>query len=296
MTHAWTGRVDSQDGAAGLRWHQVMKIGPALTAGAINLLGFASDEGVRRNHGRVGAKEGPNALRAALSNLAVHRPLVLHDLRDVACTSGDLETTQEEYAGVAAAALKQNQFVIGLGGGHEIAYASFLGLHNSGVQGRVGIINIDSHLDLRNDEQRTSGTGFLDALKLNPIARYLACGVSPANNTGALYHTARSHDAVILEDDADDADAQIAQFLDAVEHVYLSLDLDVFPAADAPGVSAPAGLGVAPREVVRWLRLVARSGKLRIFDVAELNPSLDQDQRTARLAARMIYEVVNHLP
>lgn len=296
MTHDWTGRVDSQDGAAGLRWHQVMQHGPTNATGAINLLGFASDEGVRRNQGRVGANEGPNALRAALGNIAVHRPLVLHDLGDVACVSGDLETAQEQYAEVAAAALRQNQFVVGLGGGHEIAYASFLGLHNSGMNGRVGIINIDAHLDLRNDSRRTSGTGFLDGLKLNPAAPYLACGVSPASNTEALYQTARAHEAVIVEDDAEDAESQIARFLDAVDHVYLSLDLDVYPAADAPGVSAPAGLGVAPREVVRWLRLIARSGKLRIFDVAELNPSLDQDQRTARLAARMIYEVVNHLP
>jgi formiminoglutamase len=296
VTHTWTGRVDSQDGAAGLRWHQVMQLGPAKTAGAINLLGFASDEGVRRNQGRVGAKEGPNALRAALGNLAIHRPLVLHDLGDVACTSGDLETAQEQYAEIAAAALRQNQFVIGLGGGHEIAYASFLGLHNSGVKGRVGLINIDAHLDLRNDAQRTSGTGFLDALTLDPAARYLVCGVSPANTTEALYHTARSHDAVIIEDDAEDADSQIARFLDAVDHVYLSLDLDVFPAANAPGVSAPAGLGVNPRMVMEWLRFIAMSGKLRICDVAELNPSLDQDQRTARLAARMIYEVVNRLP
>ena len=295
MTHAWTGRVDLQDGAAGLRWHQVMQLGPANTAGAINLLGFASDEGVRRNQGRVGAKEGPNALRAALSNLAVHRPLVLHDLGDVACTSGDLEAAQEQYAEVAAAALRQNQFVIGLGGGHEIAYASFLGLQSSGLKGRIGIINVDAHLDLRRDSQRTSGTGFLDALSLDPAARYLVCGVSPASNTEALFQTARSHDAVIIEDDADDANAQIAQVLDVVEHVYLSLDLDVFPAGDAPGVSAPAGLGVNSREVVKWLRNIARSGKLRIFDVAELNPSLDQDARTARLAARMIYEVVHHL-
>jgi formiminoglutamase len=296
VTHAWTGRVDSQDGAAGLRWHQVMQHGPASTAGAINLLGFACDEGVRRNQGRVGAKEGPNALRATLSNLAIHRPLVLHDLGDVSCTSGDLETAQEQYAEVATAALRQNQFVIGLGGGHEIAYASFLGLHNSGVKGCVGIINVDAHLDLRKDSQRTSGTGFLDALRLNPTARYLACGVSPASNTEALYQTARAHEAVIVEDEAEDAESQIARFLEAVEHVYLSLDLDVFPAADAPGVSAPAAIGVSPRVVLKWLGLIARSGKLRIFDVAELNPSLDQDQRTARLAARMIYEVVNHLP
>lgn len=46
---------------------------------------------MRRNHGRVGAAEGPGALRAALASLAVHEDLAVVDHGDVAVTDGDLE-------------------------------------------------------------------------------------------------------------------------------------------------------------------------------------------------------------
>jgi formiminoglutamase len=66
----------------------------------------------------------------------------------------------------------------------------------------------------------------------------------------------------------------------------------VLPAAVAPGVSAPAGLGV-PLEVIHAVcRQVAESGKLAVFDVVELNPRFDADGRTARVAARLVDTVV----
>ena len=98
----WTGRVDAADGPRALRWHQMMK---PLTAGAppgIALVGFACDEGVRRNGGRVGAKDGPRAIRAALANLAWHQEYPVYDAGDVRCDSGDMEGAQSRLAGVVA--------------------------------------------------------------------------------------------------------------------------------------------------------------------------------------------------
>ena len=62
----------------------------------------------------------------------------------------------------------------------------------------------------------------------------------------------------------------------------------MLPAADAPGVSAPSARGVALEVVEKVLDLAAASGKLRVVEVAELNPSLDEGQRTARVAARLV--------
>ena len=75
--------------------------------------------------------------------------------------------------------------------------------------------------------------------------------------------------------------------LDAADDVYLTIDLDVLPAATAPGVSAPAALGVPLSVVEAMVQRVRSSGKLRAADIAEYNPSLDQDKRTARAAARL---------
>jgi arginase family enzyme len=74
--------------------------------------------------------------------------------------------------------------------------------------------------------------------------------------------------------------------------VYLTIDLDVLPGAVAPGVSAPAALGVPLSVVEAMVMRVRASGKLRAADMAEYNPALDQDRRTARAAARLAYRLL----
>jgi formiminoglutamase len=80
----------------------------------------------------------------------------------------------------------------------------------------------------------------------------------------------------------------VAEFLEGVDVLYLTIDLDVLPASVAPGVSAPAAYGVPLRVISAACRQVAASGKLLHLDVAELNPEFDIDARTAKVAARLV--------
>src|SRR5690606_39172273 len=75
----WSGRVDQPEDASTRRWHQWVRTPEAGAASGVALLGFACDEGVRRNHGRVGAAEGPAALRRMLSNLPTLDEVPLYD-------------------------------------------------------------------------------------------------------------------------------------------------------------------------------------------------------------------------
>ncbi|MBK7413086.1 MAG: arginase family protein [Ignavibacteria bacterium] len=76
------------------------------------------------------------------------------------------------------------------------------------------------------------------------------------------------------------------------QRTYVSLDMDAFASAYAPGVSAPAADGFTPHEIASCLRTAAASGSLAAFDVVEVNPHFDVDGRTAKLAATMINEVL----
>jgi formiminoglutamase len=67
--------------------------------------------------------------------------------------------------------------------------------------------------------------------------------------------------------------------------------LDVLSAAVAPGVSAPAPLGVPLPLLERVIEQVKASGKLIAADMAELNPALDRDQQTARVGARLLARI-----
>jgi formiminoglutamase len=299
----WSGRTDPGD--AELRWHQVIGE-PDDDASGTCLLGFASDLGVRLNQGRPGAAEGPDALRRALGNLPAPADSRLYDAGTVT-VADDLAAGQHTYADRLAALLDAGHTVIGLGGGHEIAWGSFRGLarhlDSGGEPARIGIVNFDAHFDLREPlDGGTSGTPFRqiadDCGARGTGFHYLCLGVSEAANTGALFDFADAAGVRYLTD-IDCSEERAAPLLEAlvaeVDAVYVTVCLDALPAAVAPGVSAPAAFGLSLEFVIRCLRRLRAMSPERpwpVADVAELNPRYDVDGRTARTAARLVWELV----
>ncbi|CCQ47712.1 formimidoylglutamase [Pseudarthrobacter siccitolerans] len=298
----WTGRFDG-DGAEHRRWWQaVAKYDAGATAGSAKqpaaLLGFCSDEGVRRNKGRPGAAAAPAALRAALGPLAFHLDRPVADAGDVVVSGSGLEAGQERAGRAIRGMLDSGQLTVVLGGGHETAYASYSGVAASAaVQSgrRLGVLNLDAHFDLRDEPVPSSGTPFLQMARAEAAAgrefRYAVVGISEPNNTRTLFSTAQELGVRYLLDEdcgAEQVQEFVAGFLADIDVLYLTIDLDVLPAAVAPGVSAPAAYGVPLPVISAVCRQVVRSGKLLHFDVAELNPDFDVDGRTAKVAARLI--------
>lgn len=295
----WQGRVDAEETGPSPRWHQhIQPLGPDARGG-VTLMGFAVDEGVRRNGGRPGAAEGPKALRAALASLPVLGEPALFDAGDVACEAGALESAQTQLASRVADALARGSVPLVLGGGHEVAWGTFQGIvRGPRAPARLLIVNLDAHFDLRVAAQANSGTPFrqmqqwceTQSLPFN----YRVFGISRFANTQALFERA---DALgvgywldeVLQDGAGLRAAQqaLAQDLAACDAVYLTVCLDVLPGAQAPGVSAPAALGVPLWLAEALIDQVLASGRVIAADIAELNPAMDRDGLTARVAARL---------
>lgn len=303
--NGWKGRIDQPEGPATRRWHQwVREVTPDAAPG-VAVLGFASDEGVRRNHGRPGAAEGPASLRAMLSNLPCLDDTPLYDAGTVDVVDGDLEAAQLRYAGQLAALLDAGHLPVGLGGGHEIAFASYQGLalHLGKRRPRVAIVNIDAHFDLRQQDRGSSGTPFLQALEhaagIGLHLDYCVLGISAASNTRALFDTADRHGVHYVRDDElgplalPRRIAELEAKLANVDVIYQTICLDALPHAVAPGVSAPGARGISLDVVEPLLDAVAATGKLKLLDVAELSPPHDHDQVTARVAARLIHRVTH---
>ncbi|KMN30652.1 formimidoylglutamase [Chromobacterium sp. LK1] len=305
---AWSGRIDAE-GELARRWHQRIRPWQPGVAAGVALLGFACDAGVRRNQGRPGAAAAPRAIRRALANLAWHQPQAAYDAGDVHCRDDELEAAQAELGRQVAGLLDDGQFPIVLGGGHEVAYGSFLGLarhlETAGRAPRVGIINIDAHLDLRQSPLASSGTPFAqiaaDCKRRGWPFHYLCAGVAETANTAALFATARQLDVQMLFDEElqpwrlEQPLQRLRDFIEPCDCLYLTMDLDALPASQAPGVSAPAALGVPLATLEALIDILRASGKLRLADIAELNPELDQDQLTARTAARLIHRLTRPL-
>ena len=70
--------------------------------------------------------------------------------------------------------------------------------------------------------------------------------------------------------------------------IHLSLDMDAIDPDEAPGVGTPVRGGLTYREAQLAMEMLAASGKLRSLEIAEVNPILDQGNRTAALAVELV--------
>jgi formiminoglutamase len=312
----WQGRVDGETPDV-LRWHQVMHfidttthklpfIGPHHQG--VAFIGFCSHQGVERNHGRAGAAAGPDAIRNAAKNFPlIGSHIILADVGNIVCNDHDLETAQQQLGQLVAKVKQANYLPVVLGGGHEVAWANFLGIQPTQKKQEFGVINFDAHFDLREVEPQvgpTSGTGLWQMHQWCRIHQhpfhYLAVGIQPYSNTQRLFDTANDIGAHFLlaeqftNDHLEKLVTSINTILASADVLQLTIDMDVFAACHAPGVSAPAFNGIAPNAMFkRLLRHIVFSGKLASVDIAELNPTYDVDHRTARLAATLVFDIVH---
>ena len=301
----WQGRMnpDPRDKL----WHQSVTLHSLeheqdIAAGnQVGILGFCSDEGVKRNLGRPGAMEGPYAIRKALSNLAVHfegSEMKIFDSGDVVVKAKDLETAQLELASCMGKLLTLSIFPVLVGGGHEISYGHLKGVLDHFSGGKTGVINFDPHFDLRTyPEGPHSGSWARQLFDEYDRFSYLPIGTNPTVNVRSMYDLMKEkQQAAISMDELLHAprevlNQQIASFIDSIDHLCLTLDLDVFAASMAPGVSALNPYGVMPEHIRPLMGPIFDSDKLVGFDIAEMSPVHD-DGRTAKLAASFVYDAV----
>ncbi len=208
-------------------------------------MGFECDEGVKRNQGRPGAAQAPDVLRGALANMASHQGHArLVDMGSVYVEGNALEAAQRALSDAVTACQQSGMRTLVFGGGHETAWAHGCGVLDAFAAERVATINLDAHLDLRKAERATSGTPFRQlahyCASRSREFHYACLGVSRAANTQALWDEAERLNVTLVEDlhFRRDALSSLDRVLAGADRVYLTIDLDVLPAAEMPAVSA----------------------------------------------------------
>ncbi len=295
----WQGRNDGDDILAQRIFQKVFlendyeKISPKDFV----LHGFAVDEGVRRNKGRIGAKDAPDIIRKNMSNFpVVHPAFSLRDFGNIYCDDGDLEKSQSELSEKVAKVLEKKGKSIVFGGGHEVTFAHYSGIRKAFPDKKIGIINIDAHFDNREPQNglASSGTSFWQIAQEGNI-HTLHIGIQRNSNTLRLFDTAHQFGMkYILADELFFENLphlynEIDSFLENCDILYLTICMDVFNVAISPGVSALAYNGIfADSTFMHFFKHILKSEKLIAMDVAEVNPTYDMGERTARLAGSLI--------
>lgn len=227
----------------------------------------------------------------------------------------DVKQAANFFSQVAAevgAAIKRRSFVGIYGGDHSCAIGTWSGVAEAiAPRGHIGLIWIDAHMDSHTPQ--TSPSGELHGM---PVACLLGQGAAELCNIGKVVpKLLPQHLCLIGVRSYEGEEAQLLQQMgvkvytmddvhrmgmanvmyQAREHVSqgaaaygVSIDLDSLDPLDAPGVGSPVVGGLHAEELIDALRTLHNDQRLVALEIAELNPVMDLEQRTAALALDML--------
>lgn len=278
--------------------------------------------------GRRGVDMGPSAIRVAnlnrrlaglgysvqdLGNIAADQPESVSPGSSKAHYLPQIAQTCRRLAALVEKALAEGCFPLVLGGDHSVAVGtvSALARHYRKRKQKVGLIWLDAHPDMNTPQ--TSPSGNVHGM---PLACLVGMGprelthlygfapkVSPANvalvairdvdqlekphvrHSGVHAYTMRAIDErglrEVMQEAIEVAGAGTAGF-------HLSLDMDGVDPQVAPGVGTPVRGGLTYREAHLAMEIVHDSGQMVSMEVVEVNPVIDEVNRTAELAVELI--------
>jgi arginase len=284
----------------------------------LSIIGAALDLGA----GRRGVDMGPSAIRyAGLDDRLRTLGFSVEDLGNVevaiaeAASEGDpharflaeIKDANARIAGLVGHSTARGAAPVVLGGDHSLAIGTLGGL--AAKHGAGGVVWFDAHGDLNTPE--TSPSGNVHGM---PLAA--ALGLAPetfASDAWPLPALDPEHVALVGIRSLDEGERDLVHELgvavytmsdldrrgvepvlrEALERVsgasfvHVSLDMDVIDPEVAPGVGTPVRGGLSYREAHLAMELVAEWGEFGSFEVVEVNPVLDRENATGRLAVEL---------
>ncbi|MFL5520856.1 MAG: arginase [Gemmatimonadales bacterium] len=287
--------------------------------GRIRIIGVPLDLGASRR----GVDMGPSALRIAqlqhrlealghvvedYGNLFVPEREALPDVHTALDLLPAITQVCDELARHTAQAIREGVMPLVLGGDHSLGAGSVAGVATAFAERgeRIGLIWLDAHGDINTPSSSLSGN-----VHGMPVAHLLGHGDPAMVNLATPAPAVRAENTVIVGvRDLDPAEREHARLFglrmytmrdvderglrdvmrEAIEIAtsgtagfHVSCDADWIDPSEAPGVGTPVRGGATYREGHLAMELVADTGKLVSMDVVEINPVLDQMNRTAEL-------------
>ena len=204
---------------------------------------------------------------------------------------------------IAEQCLQDDEFAIFLGGDHSISIGT---VSAAAKKEEIGVIWVDAHGDFNTPE--TSHTGNIHGM---PVSALIGDGPDSLVNIG--YPGAKIRPSNIVQIGIRDLDqqekkrlaasdiniftmrhvdelgmAKIAQnaleLLNHVPRIHVSLDMDSLEPDEAPGVGTPVPGGLSYREAHLLMEILGDSNRIQSLDIVEVNPILDEYNKTAELA------------
>ena len=250
---------------------------------------------------RPGAAQGPSRIRLAYDGRCYNATTELGaDLAGLVSDAGDWwpgstwEETREEYRFRAEDLFAGEAVPFFAGGDHAVTIPVVEGL--AVLDGPVHVVQVDAHPDLYPEFAGDRGSHACVGariLEMEHVESLTQIGIRTLNQP--QLEVARRHAGRLTILEARDAPFRPSDLSHIPEDapVYLTVDLDAFDPAHAPGVSHPVPGGISPRQALALIQ--EAPWRLVGMDAVEVNPSVDQGDRTAILAARLLHEAMGRV-
>ncbi|MDW7671357.1 MAG: arginase [Bacillota bacterium] len=287
----------------------------------ISIIGVPMDLGQNRR----GVDMGPSAIRyAGIVEKLEGLELEVEDLGDIQIAMPErkhtetdhnlrnlnaIETANTQLADLVSDVVEKGHFPLVLGGDHSIAIGTLAGVSKHYED--LGVIWFDAHGDLNTGD--TSPSGNIHGM---PLASSLGIGHPALSGLGGYGPKVKPENLVIIglrdldkgekkliremglrvytmhEIDRMGMAAIMEESIDYLKKrtdgVHLSLDLDGVDPTDAPGVGTPVIGGISYRESHLAMEMLAESGIVVSAEFVEINPILDERNKTAKAAVALM--------
>lgn len=289
----------------------------------IRIIGVPMDLGASRR----GVDMGPSALRVAglqarikqlghqvedIGNISVKQAEEMSYGEKRAKYIAEIADACTELGNTVQKSLEEGYLPLVLGGDHSIAVGSISGLsaHFRKDKKTIGCIWLDAHSDMNTPE--TSPSGNVHGMPLSAIMGYgteelddlfgFKPKIEPQNvvlvgvrdldahekkfikKLGVKAFTMREIDERGMREVMSDA---LKYAMDDTDGIAVSLDMDFVDPSDAPGVGTPVRGGVTYREAHLAMEMIADSEAMVSMEIVEINPVIDEHNRTALLAVEL---------
>jgi arginase len=295
----------------------------SITPRKIRVIGVPLDLGQSRR----GVDMGPSAVRVAGlearlealghvvedgGNVAVAIPEQKKEGHPNAKYLKEITATCTKHAELVLKTLEAGKMPISLGGDHSMAAGSVAGVaeYYRKQDQRIGLIWIDAHTDINTPESSPSGN-----VHGMPLAAIMGLGPPELSNIFNFSPKVHPENCVLVgvrdidaieKSNVHRAGIEVLTMRDIDERgmravmeealrmagrgtagYHVSLDMDWVDPEDAPGVGTPVRGGATYREAHLAMEIIADHGRMLSFEIVEVNPVIDEHNRTADLAVEL---------
>lgn len=270
---------------------------------------------------RSGTRFGPQGIRKISAlygpysfelGVDLRESISMVDLGDIFTIPANIEKTFDQISKAVGHVYASGAFPVVLGGDHSIGYPTTRGVAAEMGGRKLGIIHFDRHVDTQETDldERMHTTPWFHATNLPnvPAKNLVQIGIGgwqaprPGVKVGRERQTTIMTVTDCVEMGIEEAAAHALEVAwDGTDEVWLSFDVDCLDAAFVPGTGWPEPGGFLPREVLKFIQLVAER-PLAGIEVVECSPPYDNAEITALISTRVICDTLGclvragHLP